>query len=152
MNLASMLTLLKMDLVSLQKKAERLPKHFANIIGRKVTSAQEDIFAIERLILAGREAEVFIRIAESAYPRMKKAFFKPNYDYDEGWSTILDEFRAGKIRSIEEAVERRRDKKKQKNAGSYCGKDDFESYWEELDEEGEEALEDFLKYIRKITC
>lgn len=154
MNLIKTFNLLKMDMMALGLRAKRLPVAYREVAEEAIDKVGKELHEIDSLVLAGRDAEAFIRIADHVYPQMKDTYFKPNYDYNEGWSTLLDEFREGKVKDVADAVKRRRDKKKETSASAYCGKKDTEEYWKELEEgeEGSEAVDEFIEYIKNIKC
>lgn len=89
-------------------------------------------------------------------------FFKKNYDLGEGWTAFLDAYRDGKVKNLQEWVAKRRrikTPKKKKTANtikpidSYCDSKKTREYWEELlDGEDDEAVKDFIKYIKEIKC
>lgn len=127
-----------------------------------VRSAKRNIFKFDELVKKGAYSDALTLIA---HPQVRGDgfYFKPNYDYDEGWNTILDDFRAGKIKSVTDKAKklRRWPKKKKKKASaeslvfldSYCDKKKNIEYWSEMkDEEYNEAVEDFINYIKEVEC
>lgn len=56
--------------------------------------------------------------ADQVFPRLNGFFFRDNYDYNEGWNTILDDYRSGKIKSLKDFVNKRKRIKKKKTVKS----------------------------------
>lgn len=162
--------------------------HLMNV----VSSIEDQLLEIDLHIVKGEFSKALIKIAEHAYPRKKDFYIRRNYDYGEFWPTVLDEFRAGKIKDVVEMSRKLRrwpekDKKEKKQTksekeldtkvinpdmdrkklvqraseesliplDSYCGNKKNKEYWskmKDLEEDYNQAIEDFLKYIEESKC
>lgn len=163
MKTISFLKTLYSDIIS---KAASLPDEFRDEVILEINKHNNDLSFIHKAILANSSKvfeAIYVKYA-SDYNYESGFFFKRNYDLNEGWTAFLDAYRAGKVKSIQEWVEKRRrtkpsKKKKKKKANiispidSYCDSKKNVNYWEELlDGEDDASVKDFIKYIKEIKC
>lgn len=126
-----------------------------------------DVNELESCVASGKYKTALKIIESHVYPRQEGFYLKRNYDYDEGWHKLLDDFRAGKIKSVTDAVKKLRkwpgqkdstddpepkkidDSKRKKKVNrasddsaipteSYCGSERNRKYWKQLKKDKEE--------------
>lgn len=68
----------------------------------------QEIQSLARKSLEERCSIVRAKSEESGHLLPRKQVFRRNYDYDEGWHAIMDDFRAGKIKGISDFLKKKK--------------------------------------------
>lgn len=109
MSLIKTMSLLKTDLADLTNFADKAANKTFKVAALNIISeCENDLHEIDNLISRSLYHVALFKIASHVGPRHPGFFLRKNYDYDEGWRTLLDDFRSGKIKGISDKIKKLR--------------------------------------------